>query len=221
MRGNAGGAVTHVETVARSGGDACVSSVTAAQGILPIGTDWLGVNQILASMHYLGPIKRGTPYRDEFGVLVLANPSSRRLPQSRWLELVRWCLFGTRNGGSQQWKRVTSILRETHPHVTTIVSYSDPSVGHTGALYRACNWLWAPTWLRLRTPPSGNGRWTANGKREAVKDRWVFCLAPDDARESLLAVQDTALKRRMPWAEYREGRGGDYKRWRSECGASR
>lgn len=62
------------------------------QGILPIGNDWLSVNQILSSMHYLGPINRGFPYRDEFGVLVLANPSSRRLPASRWLELVRWVL---------------------------------------------------------------------------------------------------------------------------------
>ena len=37
--------------------------------------------------------------------------------------------------------------------VSTVVSYSDPSAGHTGSLYRACNWIWAPTWLRLRPPP--------------------------------------------------------------------
>lgn len=147
------------------------SSGMEQQGILQIGNDWLSVNQILSSMHYLGPISRGFPYRDEFGVMVLANPSSRRLPQSRWLELVRWCLFGTKNGGSQQWSRVSRMLRQMHPGVTTIVSYSDPSVGHTGALYRASNWLWAPTWHRLRTPPSGNGKWSVSGKSEAVK--WI------------------------------------------------
>jgi hypothetical protein len=187
---------------------------TGRQGILPIGNDSLSVNQILSSMHYLGPINRGTPYRDEFGVLILANPSSRRLPQSRWLELVRWCLFGTKNGGSQQWKRVCLWLRKERPDVTTVVSYSDPSVGHTGALYRASNWRWAPTWHRLRTPPSGNGKWSAKGKVESVKDRWIFCLQPDVERERILAVQDASLVRRFPWAQFTEQRGGDYKRWK-------
>ena len=202
----------------KQNGAASASTWMARPGILLIGPDSLSVNQILSSMHYLGPINRGFPYRAEFGVLVLANPSSRRLPHSRWLELVRWCLFGTKNGGSQQWKRVSTWIRTQYPEVTTIVSYSDPSVGHTGALYRASNWLWAPTWHRLRTPPSGNGKWTKSGKVEAVKDRWVFCLQPDAERESLLRVQDDALRRKMPWAEYREKRGGDYKRWiSSQC----
>jgi hypothetical protein len=181
------------------------------QTILPYDAEFLSVNQILASRHYLGPIDRGEPYRDEFGVLVLANPTSRRLPQDRWLELVRWCLFGIPNGGSQQWRRVVRWLRQARPEVTTVISYSDPSIGHTGALYRACNWLWAPTWHRLRPPPSANGNW-GDGPQE-VKDRWVFCLGRDEARERLLAVQDEALRQRYPWAEYRDGRGGDYRRW--------
>lgn len=188
----------------------------AQQNTLPIGNDWLSVNQILSSMHYLGSINRGTPYRDEFGVLVLANPSSRRLPHSRWLELVRWCLYGTKNGGSQQWKRVCQHLRSTQPEVTTIVSYSDPSAGHTGALYRASNWLWAPTWHRLRPPPSGNGKWSVNRGSQAVKDRWVYCLRPDPEREVILRINDAGIRRKMPWAEFREGKGGDYKRWKLE-----
>lgn len=57
---------------------------------LPFDDEFLTVNQILAARHYLGPIDRGFSYRDEFGVMVFANPSSRRLPQDRWLELVRW-----------------------------------------------------------------------------------------------------------------------------------
>lgn len=204
---------TFAETAASRADGVSVSIVTGRQGTLPIGNDWLGVNQILSSMHYLGPINRGFPYRDEFGVLVLANPSSRRLPHSNWLELVRWCLFGTKNGGSQQWRRVSRWLRETRPEVTTIVSYSDPSAGHTGALYRASNWLWAPTWHRLRTPPSGNGKWSKRGKVEAVKDRWVFCLRPDSNRERLLRINDESVIRRYPWAEFKEKVGGDYKRW--------
>jgi hypothetical protein len=85
-----------------------------------------------------------------------------------------------------------------------------PIQGHTGALYRACNWWWAPTWHRLRPPPTGNGSWT-EGKQEAVKDRWVFPLQPDAARAFVLRAQDDAILRRWPWAEYREPGGVSFK----------
>lgn len=181
----------------------------------------LPVNTLLTALHYLGPIDRGEVYRDGDGVLVFGHPTSRRLPNDRWLELIRWCITGGPNAGSRQWAAAHRWLRERYPHVTTVISYSDPSVGHTGALYRASNWLWAPTWHRLRTPPTGNGAWTTRAV-EAAKDRWVFVLGPDPDRESLLSVEDEALMRRIPWASYREptwhggrprGGGGDYKRW--------
>ncbi|HMS60659.1 MAG TPA: hypothetical protein PKD63_00145, partial [Solirubrobacteraceae bacterium] len=56
----------------------------------------------LDAHHYLGRARRGFAWSDEYGVMVLANPSSRHLPQQRWLELIRWCLVGTPNGGSRQ-----------------------------------------------------------------------------------------------------------------------
>jgi len=179
----------------------------------------LPVDALLTANHYLGPISRGETFRDGHGVMVFANPSSRRLPQDRWLELVRWCIVDGR--GSQQWASARRWLLDNFPHVTTIVSYSDPSVGHTGALYRACNWLWAPTWLRLRTPPTGNGEWSS-GERQETKDRWIAVLRPDAKREELLTVKDESILRRMPWASYREplwrgkrarGGGADFKRW--------
>ncbi len=181
------------------------------------------VANYLDGHHYLGRAERGFAWSDDDGVMVFANPSSRRLPQQTWVELVRWCIeAGRPNAGSVQFSRVAKFLRQELPEVTTIVSYSDPSAGHTGALYRASNWLWAPTWHRLRTPPSGNGNW-GSGK-QAVKDRWVYPLRPDDQREGLLSVQDESLMRRMPWASYREptwpsrarfiGGGGDFKRWK-------
>lgn len=147
------------------------------------------VAAFLDEHHYLGAARRGLAWDDEYGVLVLSNPTSRHLP-SDWLELVRWCLVGTPNGGSQQWARVSKWLRANHP-ATTVVSYSDPHVGHTGALYKASNWLPAPTPHRLRPPPSGNG--TRNGVRQEVKDRWVFPLRPDARRATVLAVKDGAL----------------------------
>ncbi len=85
--------------------------------------------------------------------------------------------------------------------MTTVVSYSDPSVGHTGALYRACGFIWAPTWHRLVTPPTGNG--TRAGKSQAAKDRWIFPLLPDPRRASLLQLEPSYAAR-FPSASYRE-----------------
>lgn len=164
---------------------------------------------ILAANHYLGPIDRGIAWRDAFGVIVVGPPTSRRIPLN-WLELIRWCIVSRdKNAGSQQWGAFVRAVRKSRPDVTTIVSYSDPSAGHTGALYRACNWLWAPTWHRLRPPPTGNGKWS--DKAESVKDRWIFPLQRDAARAALLVAQDESILRTMPWARYSEPRGADYR----------
>lgn len=178
---------------------------------------------LLSERHYLGPTKAaGFAWKDRFGCIVFAAPRARGVPH-RWLEVVRWCLIGEPNGGSQQWAEVVKMLRRQRPDCTTIVSYSDPAQGHSGALYRACNWLWAPTWHRLRPPPSGNGAWTED-KSQAVKDRWIFPLQPDSERAEVLSVKDDGLRRSHDWAEYREpvwrrGRfdpstgGGNFKRF--------
>lgn len=180
------------------------------------------VAPILRESHYLGPAKRGVAYSDHAGVMVFANPSSRRLPQKTWMELTRWCILDpAANSGSSQCARAVRWVRDNHPEVTTVVSYSDPSVGHDGALYRASNWLWAPTWHRLRPPPSGNGTWDGD-KTQATKDRWVYPLRKDGARAAILAIKDDGIRRKMPWAEYaephwskygRSGGGGDFRRW--------
>ena len=156
--------------------------------IVPVST----VAYYLDEKHYLGRARRGVAWSDEFGVMVLASPTSRHLPTD-WLELSRWCLEGVPNGGSMQWARVVRWLR-AETDVTTVVSYSDPSVGHTGALYRACNWVWAPTWQRLRPPPSGGGSWDGV-VQQSVKDRWVFPVRRDPRRACVLRVNDEALQR--------------------------
>lgn len=171
------------------------------------------VAPILVKSHYLGPIKRGTAWRDDYGVIIFATPTARRVPQ-HWLELVRWCITSeVENAGSRQWAAFVRALRALHPGATTVISYSDPSVGHTGALYRACNWLWAPTWHRLRPPPTGNGAWSTKGP-QSVKDRWVFPLGADPEREALLTVQDASILRRLPWARYAEPMGVPFSRLR-------
>lgn len=172
---------------------------------------------LLAEHHYLGPVTRGVAWQDGSGAIIIAAPTARRLP-CHWLELVRWCITTRiKNAGSGQWSDFVRDLRDLRPDVTTIVSYSDPSQGHTGALYRACNWWWAPTWHRLRPPPTGNGAWS-KGQQEAVKDRWVFPLRRDPARVAILRAQDDAILRRWPWAEYREPGGVPFKQFLSAVG---
>jgi hypothetical protein len=176
------------------------------------------VAPILAEHHYLGPIRRGVAWHDRFGVIVVGTPTSRRLP-SNWLELVRWCIVSReKNGGSQQWAAFSRALRKLRSDCTTIVSYSDPSQGHTGALYRACNWRWAPTWHRLRPPPTGNGKWQTD-TAQSVKDRWVYPLTPDPARAELLLVKDDAILRAEPLARYVEPGGVPFKHFAERLAA--
>ena len=151
--------------------------------------------------HYLGP--RGARprliYADLHGLIFFASPSSRRLPTD-WLELSRWCIKPC-GLGSRQWSECLRWLRE-RSDVTTLVSYSDPSVGHDGALYRACGWVWAPVWHVLREPPSGFGE--RGGKRQRAKHRWVYLLRPDERRGEALSLKDEAIARRWPWIGYAE-----------------
>lgn len=160
-------------------------------------------NRLLAAHHYLGPMKSGRLVvvgEDGQGTPVAAqvwrHPTSRNLPKDgTWLELSRWVLTPAagESAGSRCHRASVPILRGAG--VTTVVSYSDPSVGHTGSLYRACNWLWAPTWHRLRPPPTGNGNWGKGGGPQAVKDRWVFHVAKRDPIRDTLVVTDLAAVR--------------------------
>jgi len=168
------------------------------------------VSPILEANHYLGAVRRGVAWHDHFGVIVVGPPTSRRLPVA-WCEIVRWCITNKEpNAGSRQWAAFAKALRRARPDLTTVVSYSDPSAGHTGALYRACNWWWAPTWHRLRPPPTGNGEWS-EGAAQSVKDRWIFPLAPDVVRVPLLLAKDESILRRIPLARYAEPGGVPFK----------
>lgn len=155
----------------------------------------------LNAAHYLGA--RGARarllYEDAHGLITFSGPTARRLPPT-WLELSRWCLVDRR--GSEQWAACLKWLRARAPECSTVVSYSDPSVGHDGALYRACGWVWAPTWHVLREPPTGCGK--RGGRVQRAKHRWVYLLRPDPNRADLLRLRDATLVRRYPWVGYTE-----------------
>lgn len=142
-----------------------------------------GVSTRLAQDHYLGPVGKGTAYHDRHGIIVLSHPTTRFVPPD-WVEVTRWCLYGQRNAGSRQWSEMRKILMGQG--VTTVVSYSDPAVGHTGALYRAAGWLWAPTFMLYDPPPTFGARRPGELRRDAVKERWIDALLPDARRLAVL-----------------------------------
>jgi hypothetical protein len=156
-------------------------------------------NSLLRDRHYLGVIDWGRlvvcQWRDDavVGAMVWRQPTSRRLPSDgSWLELSRWCLTpeGGPNAGSRMHGYAVRLIRDRLPEVTTLVSYSDPSVGHTGSLYKACNWQWRPTWVQLKPPPSGGGSWDGVTRQEP-KARWVFPMRTDARREGYLHLEDS------------------------------
>jgi hypothetical protein len=178
----------------------------------PGWTSSSNVKALLQQHHYLGPLAKGLAWMDEFGCIVISRPTARNIPNT-WLELSRWCITSNvKNAGSRQWACFVKALRNRFCDCTTLVSYSDPSVGHFGALYRACNWWWAPTWHRLRPPPSQNGSWKS-GATQSVKDRWVFPLRPDSNRPLVLTIKDKSVLQKYPMSQYKEPGGADYKAW--------
>jgi len=156
-------------------------------------------NPLLVERHYLGPVGGavrlvvvGWLGSEVVAAMVWKLPTSRYLPSDgSWLELSRWCLTpeAGKNAGSRMHGWTARHIRRNCPTVTTLVSYSDPSHGHTGALYKACNWQWRPTWHRLFPPPSGGGSWDGITK-QAPKDRWIFGLRADARRDTIVSVKD-------------------------------
>jgi hypothetical protein len=161
-------------------------------------------NELLARAHYLGPVEWARFVLCQWsggevvGAMVFRLPTTRHLPSDgSWFELVRWCLTpdGGRNAGSRMQKVAVAELKRRYPSLTTLVSYSDRAAGHTGHLYRACNWRWRPAWNRVTPPPTGGGSWDGITQQEP-KDRWVYALRPDPTRDDYIRL-DPIYERRL------------------------
>lgn len=148
------------------------------------------VNPLLSVEHYLGPVS-GARYcfagwTDDELVACQAYrwPTARMLPSDgTWLELSRWCLTSDagKNAGSRMMAWVARWLRRNAPGVTTLVSYSDPVHGHTGSLYKASGWTYAPTHHGERFDVDGTGYPSGHGSWDGItvatpKHRWTFEL---------------------------------------------
>ena len=150
------------------------------------------VNPLLSTSHYLGAVKSArfcfAGWVDD--VLVAAQvwrwPTARMLPSDgSWLELSRWCLTpqAGKNAGSRMMRWVRGEIRREAPAVRVLVSYSDPSAGHSGALYKASGWDESPTHHTERWKangkgyPSGHGSWDGGLTKQHPKQRWTYTVA--------------------------------------------
>ncbi len=101
--------------------------------------------------HYLGKwpgvcvlnlaLRRGP---EVLGVIVFALPpreTAKRYGGVTW-ELARLWLDDSvpQNGETFLIARATRHIQQFHKGVEMLVSYADPSAGHTGTIYRAANW---------------------------------------------------------------------------------
>lgn len=160
----------------------------ASFDVQPITLD--DANVLLSQHHYLGTAKSA---RWVLGVWVDGSlvacqvfrwPTARMLPSDgSWLELSRWCLTPAAgpNAGSKMMSKTRKWIRHNDPNAHTLVSYSDPVHGHSGALYRASGWIYTPTHHSLRYDanglgyPSGHGSWDGI-TRQSPKHRWTYAV---------------------------------------------
>lgn len=173
---------------------------------------------LLSSEHYLGPLDAclygiGGWVDDTLVAAQLYRwPTARGIPaDGTWLELSRWCLTPDAgpNAGSRMMGWAARWLRTNAAGVVSLVSYSDPSHGHDGALYKASGWTWAPTHHRLaqldgHPYPTGNGSWDGRTRQEP-KDRWFYDLRRSRRRRGRRMTKARVLARAFD--DYSGGNG--------------
>ena len=136
------------------------------------------VNGFLRAHHYL---RRGVPgwrvaltLRDSEnelllrGVVVVGTPSSRELMKRGFVEVTRLCAHAApKNAASYL---LGAAKRWAEPRGFSLVSYSDPGVGHSGTVYRTAGFTHAG---KSKGGTWGNRPGHKQG-REGPKDRWVW-----------------------------------------------
>ncbi len=114
------------------------------------------VNVLLTAWHYLGPvIGIIAAYGHHEGCCVFTNCRSRHYAKNACvpvLELAR--MVGIDNhiwAMSSLMSQSVKQLRHDFPEVRRLVTFADPTVGHSGNVYRSANWI-----DEGLVPPAGN-----------------------------------------------------------------
>ena len=106
---------------------------------------------LLSQYHYLGTAPKGSIYYGLFwkdcliGVCSFGRGANKNLSSGvggEALELTRLCIvdWAPKNSASYFISKSMKLLRNERPNIQYLVAFSDPNVGHTGGVYRACNW---------------------------------------------------------------------------------
>ncbi|MDP1710874.1 MAG: hypothetical protein Q8K86_00250 [Candidatus Nanopelagicaceae bacterium] len=118
--------------------------------------DFDAATSFLGAYHYLGYVnKRGKPIgcflnAELIGIALFAgvtrDQTAKRLglKQQTCRELIRFCLspfVHNKNLGSWFLSRALNLYQKLNPDVIALVTFADMSVGHTGALYKATNFV--------------------------------------------------------------------------------
>lgn len=174
---------------------------------------------MVAKHHYAGgihngPLAWGCFRGDELrGVVAFAAPCSEATRAAVFgeehkdsvIELHRLVVAPDHPKNFTSWfvSRVVRLLVEHRPQTRAVLSFADMSEGHTGAIYRACNFLYTGTtgaprrfWRdpegRLRHPRQSSRNITA---REAAAMGWVAEMREPKRRFILIVGRDRRERR--------------------------
>lgn len=96
---------------------------------------WPGVCVLVLGMRHQGVA---------VGTIIFALPpreTNRRYGGATW-ELARLWIADGIPANAETWliAKAVAYIKKTRPDVAWLVSYADPSVGHSGTIYKAANW---------------------------------------------------------------------------------
>lgn len=103
------------------------------------------------------------------GMIVYALPpreTAKRYGGVTW-EMARLWIDDAIPTNGESWLIGQSVkyIKANHPDVVALVTYADPSAGHTGAIYRAANWIEDGRTDEGRTTPRFDLQDAVTGKR--------------------------------------------------------
>ena len=116
--------------------------------------DHSAAERFLSKYHYLGKLHHGKYFAAILDNQIIAcaaisgctrqeSASKHGLSFNMVRELSRFCIhprFNRKNLGSWFMARVIDSYKQKFPEIKLLISFADPTVGHNGILYRACNW---------------------------------------------------------------------------------
>jgi len=115
--------------------------------IMSVNSKFPEVKKILRYEHYIGTIPAhklilvGHKHNVITGIAVFGRGGNKNLPQNYW-ELLRLCVpyYIIRPFTIDFLNMCVQYIKNNYVNISKIIAYSDPNIGHDGAIYRMANW---------------------------------------------------------------------------------